>query len=430
VGCSRRVLIIAYHYPPEPTSGALRMAYLAKYLPDFGWEPTVLTRRAPNNGHPAPGVIRVGRPFAMQPVPVGIDIVPRCALSAAKGALRHVVFFPDRAAAWIPPAVAAAVRAHRSRPFDAIISSAMPASVHVVGSMLSAMLGVPWLADYRDLWAGNPYVDDPVWRAKLLRGLEKGALHRARGITTVTRELAEALSALHGRPVRVIPHTYDADEWHDIPFEAPEEFRLVHAGSLYDGRRNPDRLFAQLANLRWNGEIESLRFDFYGPDAGNLMDLAARYGIEDVVHYHGVVERPAAMRAERSASLLVIIQNDDPRTANEYGSKIFEYQAAGTLILVIGPPASVLRSYVIENELGWFASSDEEIRAALRAAHRKHLEGRTLRRRAAGERPADSVAAGFAEALNGMLGSDPSQPWERVSMPARGFEESEPASLR
>ena len=58
-------------------------------------------------------------------------------------------------------------------PINAIISSAIRASVHVVGSLLARKLGLPWLADYRDLWNGNPHVDDPRWRAKLLLGLEK-----------------------------------------------------------------------------------------------------------------------------------------------------------------------------------------------------------------------------------------------------------------
>src|SRR5216684_5140339 len=39
----RRVLLITYHYPPQPAIGGLRPRGLAKYLPDFGWEAIVLT---------------------------------------------------------------------------------------------------------------------------------------------------------------------------------------------------------------------------------------------------------------------------------------------------------------------------------------------------------------------------------------------------
>lgn len=421
---------MAYHYPPEPTSGALRSGYLAKYLPEFEWEPTVLTRPAPNDARSTSSVIRAGRPFAMQGVPLEIRLVPSSVLNAAKGVARQIVFFPDRAAGWIAPAVAAGLRAHRRQPFDAIVTSAMPASVHVVGSILSATLGLPWLADYRDLWTGNPHQDEPPWRAALLRMLEKCALRKAAGIATITREMAEALSALHGRSVHVVPNTFDAEEWRDVPFEKPETFRLVHCGSLYHGRRNPEPLFAQLALLRRSSEIGNFRFDFYGQDPGNLMELARRHQIEDDIHYHGVVDRSTVMRAERAASLLVIIQSDDPRTAGEYGSKIFEYQAAGPFILALGPSGGILRSYVAQNELGWFASGDEEIRAALRAANQKHLEGRNLRPNHAEGGSARSVAKGFADALNEARYSRRAQPFDGSSIPTAGFEKKETANLQ
>ena len=425
-----RVLIIAYHFPPEPTSGALRPGYLAKYLPEFDWDPTVLTRPAPSDGGSTGDVIRAGRPFAMQGVAFEIGAVPAPILKFIKAAARQIVYFPDRAAGWIVPAVAAGLRAHRRARFDAIVSSAMPASVHVAGWILSSMLGVPWVADYRDLWCGNPHQTEPPLRAKLLRALEKRAIGKAASITTITREMANALSALHRRKVHVIANTFDGDEWQDIPFEKPETFRLVHSGSLYHGRRNPERIFAQLALLRRSGAIGNFRFDFYGQDPGNLMELARRFEIADSVRYHGVVERSVAMRAERAASLLVIIQNDDPRTAGEYGSKVFEYQGAGPFILALGPSEGVLRSYIAENGLGWFASSEDEIATGLRAAYQKHLEGQSLRPNRGEGGSARSIASGFADVLNELRFAERAQLLDGSSTPRASFERKETANLR
>ncbi|HTX02810.1 MAG TPA: hypothetical protein VMD07_03950, partial [Candidatus Acidoferrales bacterium] len=126
---SRRVLIVAYHYPPEPASGALRMSYLARYLPEFGWKPVVLTRNAPALAS-NDDVIRVGKAFAAYTNGRSRSPSNSRALARIKSAVKSVVFFPDGAASWIPRAFSAAVRAHRKEPFDAIITSAMPASVH------------------------------------------------------------------------------------------------------------------------------------------------------------------------------------------------------------------------------------------------------------------------------------------------------------
>ncbi len=39
-----RVLIVAYHFPPQAgSSGLLRSLKFCRYLPEFGWAPTVLT---------------------------------------------------------------------------------------------------------------------------------------------------------------------------------------------------------------------------------------------------------------------------------------------------------------------------------------------------------------------------------------------------
>ena len=427
MGCSRKVLIVAYHFPPEPTSGAQRTGYLAKYLPEFGWEPTVLTRRVEPPERGEARVIRTGSSYRTTiPVSHGAERRQHPAASMLKACAREIVFFPDRAAPWIPFAVAAGVVAGRRRHFDAILSSAMPASVHVAAFCLRSQLRLPWLADYRDLWTGNPYLEESRWKAALGARMERGMLRKADRITTITPPLANALEALHGRLVSAIPNAIDAEEWSNVPFERPDRFRIVHAGSLYDGRRNPERLLAQVAALRRSGELGDAALDFYGPDPGNLLDLARRHGIEDVVTYRGVVERREAMRIERAAALLVVIQNDDPRTAGEYGSKIFEYQVAGPRILVTGPSGSVLRDYVQEQDLGWFASDDEDLRAALRAAHEAYARGDYLReRRETGT--ARNLAQNFAAVLDEMTESQ--YPVWR-SMPSMGREKKESAILR
>ncbi|MGH7661238.1 MAG: glycosyltransferase [Vulcanimicrobiaceae bacterium] len=403
------------------------MGYLAKHLSAFGWEPTILTRRAPHANGSEKNIIRVGGAFRVRiPATAEAERKPYTALSPLKACVRDVVFFPDRAAHWIPFATAAGLSAHNRRPFDAILSSAMPASAHVAAFLLASLLKIPWLADYRDLWTGNPYIDDPSWKKDFAVRLERRILRKAAAITTITPALAAALETFHARPVRAISNAVDIDEWNDVPFGSPNGFRIVHAGSLYDGRRSPARLFSQIAALRRKGELRDVAIDFYGPNPGNLLELSQRYDLGDAVKYHGVVERREAMRAERAAALLVIIQNDDPQTASEYGSKIFEYQAAGPRILVCGPQAGVLRGYVQEHQLGWYASGDEELRESLRAAYRLYAEGDVVRQ-SFQSGTVRVLAEEFAATLDEMLASHVPEP---RSAGATGFEKKESAILR
>src|SRR3954468_9547286 len=41
----RRVLIVAYYFPPLGGAGSLRISGFAGHLPEYGWEPTVLAPR-------------------------------------------------------------------------------------------------------------------------------------------------------------------------------------------------------------------------------------------------------------------------------------------------------------------------------------------------------------------------------------------------
>ncbi len=40
---SKRVLVVTYYFPPRPGVASLRLRGLAKYLPEFGWDPVILT---------------------------------------------------------------------------------------------------------------------------------------------------------------------------------------------------------------------------------------------------------------------------------------------------------------------------------------------------------------------------------------------------
>src|SRR6266487_2749394 len=46
----KKVLVVAYHYPPSPAVGANRPAKFVRYLPEFGWHPLVLTIAAQTDG--------------------------------------------------------------------------------------------------------------------------------------------------------------------------------------------------------------------------------------------------------------------------------------------------------------------------------------------------------------------------------------------
>lgn len=376
-----RLLLVTYHFPPEPAAGAQRPGYLATYLPEFGWEVTVLTRPLGRPQIPARIVTApvLGASLEQSVRSAFNGHAPPRAASAPRRALRwakEALLFPDRAAGWVPPAIARGLALSAETRFDAVVSTAMPASVHIVGATIARRRGLPWIADYRDLWTGNPYLQRGPARARAERALERFLIRRAQAVTTISQPLAASLKRVHGRPAAVIPNGYDPREWSPYETTRPRDFEFCYTGSMYDGRRSPRLLFEALAALRREGDpAAQTRIHFFGPNTGQLADLAGRYGVDALIEEHGTVPRTDALAAQRRASNLLIFLNLDESTAHELGSKVFEYAGARRPIVAFGPRSSVMRDYLARHALGWFASDLEEATAALRAAHRRFVAG-------------------------------------------------------
>jgi len=278
----------------------------------------------------------------------------------------------------------------------------MPATVHVVGAVVSARRGLPWIADYRDPWSGNEYAGWGPVRAQAQRWLERSVIRRATAITTISKPIAERLSNLHGRQAVEIPNAADPADWGEFGPTEAERFRLCYTGSMYDGHRTPTLLFEAIASLRKERDPASnVSIDFFGANGDHVAEIARQYGVDDIVHQHGIVTRREALLAQRQASDLLIFLNMSDRTADELGSKVFEYSGARRPILAFGPPGSIMRHYVAERGLGWFASNVEEAKQALKFAFARWRSGdRELRLEPGSVFEARDLARAFALRLD------------------------------
>jgi len=384
----RRLLLVAYYFPPDVAAGALRPNYLARYLPEFGWDVTVLTR--PLDGE-SERDIAYARVVTAPVIGDGFERTVRDALvhrngsAASNGAsplraalrwTRQTLAFPDRASGWAPYAVKRGYSEARVRPFDAVLSTATPATAHVVAAATALRFGLPWIADYRDPWSGNPGLREGPIRTGLQLAFERSLLRRADTITTISQAIALQLERIHRRSVHVIPNASEPGDWAGLESIRPARFQLCYTGSMHAEHRSPTLLFEALSSLRAQGDpAADTRVRFFGPSNDWVVEDARRYNVADLVEYCGVVPRSEAIAAQREASDLLIFLNLDPSSAFELGSKIIEYTRTRRPILAFGPPQSVMREHLARHSLGWFASDLAEAKCALRAAYDRFVSG-------------------------------------------------------
>lgn len=280
---------------------------------------------------------------------------------------RQIVLFPDRYGTWRGPAVRLGLAWAKDWMPDLIFSSGPPQSGHMVAARLAARLKRPWIAELRDLWAGNPYEDRHGFVRPFLERLARRTLARAAACVTVTRDAQSRMQALTRAPVILSYNGYDPADFAGLDDAAPlddSRLTILHAGVIYPGRRDPSALFAAIAGL--GTAARQVRCLFYHDETGALPALARHYGIEGCVEVRERVARAEILRVERQADVLLECRWNDPSADGVIPGKLFEYIGARRPILSLGSPTAEAAAIVRDNGLGLVSNDSSEIETWLR----------------------------------------------------------------
>ena len=216
------------------------------------------------------------------------------------------------------------------------------------------------MADYRDLWYGNHFVNRSWLSNRLTDMIEKEFVKKADLITTVSGGFQARLSKRFSCPVVKIENGFDEEslpeasgEWQSY-FPDDGKFRIVYTGSIYPGFQDPSPLFEALQLLSQKGfPVESkIEVLFYGSRLGNIQSLVNRYDLHDIVKMPGFVSREDSLRIQNSASALLFLEWEGPAGEGVLAGKLFEYLFAGKPILSVGGHTDQSESISLINKFG------------------------------------------------------------------------------
>lgn len=436
----RKVLIVAAEFPPVKGIGRLRPLKMCQHLPGFGWEAAVLTLdeesaeprdlatleeiprglrvfRAPRprpveslitrvkggGGGDLPGSRAPGGPSGSGAIP-GSSGGLRAALGGAKQGwdrlCRRHLMVPDGLALWIPLAVRVGLRACETWRPDVVFATAPPFSDLLVGRTIARRLGIPWVADYRDLWTGDVLREWlPGWRKRFELWLEKRLVSSASAVVAVSEPKEEVL---RGRIPRVpaerfftVTNGFDPEEYEGLEPEGrePGVFRIVYTGRLFKNRRGYEVLegVGRLLERRpeWRNRV---RIEYYGgvaPEiARGMEDRIRRYGLGGNVWFREDVPYARSKALQLGADALLLIVDTGETTSGVLPGKLFEYMAAGRPVLCLAAPGATTR-IVEEGRLGWVVEPGDAEGVA------KVVESCLNGSGAAGYQPVRDFLAGF-----------------------------------
>jgi glycosyltransferase involved in cell wall biosynthesis len=353
----KRVLMVAYHFPPlAGSSGIQRTLRFVQHLPEFGWEPAVLTA--------SPGAYARTSDDLMNEVPAGVTVKRAIAFDAARhlslrGRYPGFLARPDRWMTWQYDAVRVGLRLIRTWRPDVLWSTYPIATAHVVGHTLHRRSGVPWVADFRDPMAQEGYPADPrVWQS--FKDIEQNALTNARLCVFTTPGAARVYRERYppaAKRIAIVENGYDEESFADLATRARGSrepltagvLTLLHSGIVYPSERDPSHFFAALRRLKDRGILApgTMKVRFRAAAHESMLEaLAEQYGVEGLVELLPPIAYRAALDEMSRADALLVLQASNCN--DQIPAKLYEYLRAGRPVIAltdpIGDTAGVLRS--------------------------------------------------------------------------------------
>ncbi|UII75989.1 glycosyltransferase [Flagellimonas sp. HMM57] len=356
----RKVLVIAYYWPPAGGPGVQRWLKFVKYLRDFDIEPIVYVPKNPSYpivdhglANEIPEDIQVLKQPIREPYAwasllskrktktISSGIIPEKKPSFIEKTLlwiRGNLFIPDARIFWVKPSIKYLANVLEEQQIGTIITTGPPHSIHLIGLGLKKQVQIKWVADFRDPWTSIGYHNKlRLSRSsqKKHKDLESTVLNTADKIVVTSATTKKEFEEITDKPIKVITNGFD-DELNETELDA--DFTISHVGSLLTGR-NPIVLWKVLKSLvdKDHSFQKKLKIQLVGVVGEEVMESINEYGLSPYVEQLGYLSHEMVLQVQQKSQVLLLLEIDSEETKGIIPGKLFEYLNAQRPILAIGP---------------------------------------------------------------------------------------------
>lgn len=391
------ILMVAYYYPPKGGGGVQRTLKFVKHLSKMGHNVHVITVKPDtnnDNGSKSDNLLDNLNPYVHVYRTEIKEInflktltkagskpdVPAAAHSFSefirvKKQFRSIVkkiildlynfrYVPDDKCGWINYAVDEGKKIIEGNKIDIIYTTSSPYTAHLIGYELAKASGIKWIADFRDPWASNQFVDFNFLIRRKHSVLEARVVKKADNVLSVSQPIINDFIRRYSNEDKdkfvVIPNGYDEEDFSSLSLNVSDDnykFTIIYNGMIY-GKRSPEKILMAIDNLIKKEKIDKdkIEIKFQGQIGNEHMGTIKYY--EDM--YPGIVKHGDQVSHEESlkelcrANALLLIIDEGPGSEGIYTGKIFEYIRSGKIILGIIPDG-VAKDLINETGTGYTA---------------------------------------------------------------------------
>ncbi|MDX9790002.1 MAG: glycosyltransferase [Candidatus Kapaibacterium sp.] len=380
------VLVVAYYFPPSGGPGVQRVLKHIKYLPEFGWNPIVLT--VANGDYPAkdlslmeqvPNDVKVYRTRIIEPyniyrtltgkskdTAIDVNVIKKegqkiSFVEKLSEFIRSTFFIPDARIGWMLTVRKDIEKIFKENDIHAVYSSSPPYTCSIIGRHIKNKYKIPWIAGFRDPWTG--FISSPVrWSvpARIDRNMEKSVFSKADLIECawegIIKDAVSKFPDLDSNKFLHIPNGFDSSDFPTIEHKNNDEFTITYTGSMY-GRRNPQALFEAVAELINNSKIkrDKVKFKFIGRFGNEIFDMFEQSGFSDRIEVINYLPHSESINQLLQSDLLLLVVDESKESKEIVPGKVYEYIGVKKPILGIGPEDGAVGRLLSETNTGLMA---------------------------------------------------------------------------
>lgn len=346
----KRVLIIAYYYPPLADVGAKRTVRFVTHMNKYGWKPHVLTIKNPDRNYcivgneTEPKGVKVTRALSLLNTTYSIGklngalyrIGKTIRILKPKHPLQEYFCIPDPLPGWLLMACWHGKRLLYKDRFDLIYASVKPLGAGIVARKLSRKTGIPFIVDARDPLSPKilAHREPRTFRERFLCKSENKIIRDCNKFVVTTKTTKDAYEKTYPNfndKFRLVYNGFDYVSTSNTPNHNMEKFNIIYLGNYYHYDLEPAPFFRALRELMDEDKTvrDNVVFRYLGADEQWIQEVAERFELQNVVKPTGMKNRDEMMDYVRSSDLFFI---RNPYATN-IGAKLFEGLAVHIPIL-------------------------------------------------------------------------------------------------
>jgi len=310
--------MVEYNFPPRAGVGIIRTVKLAKYLPNYGWRPIILSVEISRDNmrfdYLEENEFREFRVYRTK------ELVP------LKKMIKRDVHL-----GWSFSAFLKGFDIIKREGIDAIYASYPYATNLLAASILKRITNIPFLANYEDLWT-NSFFPPPHIEFSVQKALEEFVLRSADEVVVVTPSYVKDIKRFFPfvSRISVVRNGFDPEDFESVIPVNFSKFTILHAGSV-SGTRIP-RFMKFLLALKDFRDAEDFQLVLLGYVDPLIRDIIKRVGLDRIVRIEKIEPHKEAIRWILGADVLLLV----PAAEFIVPMKTYEYLASGRFVLNIG----------------------------------------------------------------------------------------------